>query len=109
MRILCDHHVATKYVRAFEREDWITVTTVGEVLSKAATDAEIVAYAADEEWVVFTNDDDFYTEEISGGLMVYSQIEDPRPGAVIEAIRAIDESYASDGEIEEVVPGGWID
>lgn len=108
MRILCDHHVATKYTQVFQREDWITVATVENVLSRDAPDDEIAVYAATNDWVIFTNDDDFYADDVPHGLLVYSQIEDPRPGDVVDAISAIGAAYASDDEIDEVVPDGWF-
>lgn len=108
MRILCDHHVAAKYVQAFEQENWITVTRVQDILSPDAPDSEIVAYAMNNDWVVFTNDDDFYGETIPHGLLVYSQIEDPCPGDVVDACSAINDAYTSHDEIDEVVPDGWI-
>jgi len=41
MRILCDQHVPTKYVQAFEQESWLTVSTVAEELSPDVADADI--------------------------------------------------------------------
>lgn len=108
MRLLCDHNVAAKYRRAFEREDWITVSTVEDELSRSVPDEEIAAYADAHDWVVFTTDDDFYSEEIRHGPVVYSQVEDPRPGDVVRAMAAIDDAYAFDDEIVEVVPDGWV-
>jgi len=108
MRILCDQHVPTKYVQAFEQESWLTVSTVAEELSPDVADADIAAYAATEEWVVFTSDSDFYKQQIPHGLLVYSQLDDPSPGNVIEAISTIDSVYASPDEITETVPDGWV-
>jgi hypothetical protein len=109
MRILCDHHVAPKYVRAFEREPWITVTIVEEVLEKDAPDPKISSVARSENWVVFTNDTDFYRLGVDHGLLVYSQLEDPSPGDVIDATQKIDDAYTSREEISEFVPGRWIE
>ncbi len=109
MRILCDHHVAPKYLRAFEREPWITATTVAEVLAKDAPDAAISSFAHSDNWVVFTNGTDFYRLGVDHGLLVYSQLEAPSPGDVVEAIRNIDEAYTSPDEISEYVPGRWIE
>lgn len=108
MRILCDQNVANKYIRAFEQEDWIVVARVRDSLTPDATDDEIAAYAETNDWIVFTNDDDFYRHDPSFGLLVYSQIEDPRPGDVLDAIRAIDASYESHRGIIETVPDGWL-
>lgn len=108
MRILCDHNVASKYVQALSRESWLTVLTVRERLSSDASDAEIASFAADEGWVVLANDDDFYHPEIEHGLLVYSQIDDPRPGAVVEAVASISSAYVETADIVEVVPDGWV-
>lgn len=109
MRILCDHHVAPKYVQAFEAGEWIKVTTVEEALSRDASDAAISSFAVSNDWVVFTNDSDFYRLGTDHGLLVYSQLENPSPGDVVEAIRRIEEGYASESEIMEVVPGEWVE
>lgn len=108
MRILPDQDVADKYPRTFEREEWMTVGRVAEELSPAAPDPAISEYATTNEWVLFTTDDDFYADDRSHGLIVYSQIEDPRPGEVVRAIAAIDAAYACHAEIDEVVPDGWV-
>lgn len=109
MRILCDHHVAPKYIQAFEEAGRITVTTVEEVLTKDASDATIGSFAVSNDWVVFTNDSDFYRLGADHGLLVYSQLENPSPKAVVEAIRRIEEGYVSENEINEVVPGKWVE
>lgn len=108
MRILCDHNVAEKYRRALDQEPWITVSTVATERSPTAADATISELASTEGWVLLTSDDDFHTDDRAHGLLVYSQIEDPRPGEVVRAIAAIDAAYASHAEIDEFVPGGWI-
>lgn len=108
MRRLCDHNVAAKYRRAFEREDWVTVSMEEDELSRGVSDEEIAAYADAHDRVVFTTDDDFYSEEIRHGLGVYSQVEDPRPDDVVRAMAAIDDAYAFDDEIVEMVPDGWV-
>lgn len=107
MRILCDQHVPTKYVRALQDESWVTVSTVREELSADASDAEIAAFAEEDDWIVFTNDDDFYGLDVSHGLVVYSQLEDPRPGVVVDALEAIDEAFATTTDVRAVVPDGW--
>jgi hypothetical protein len=108
MRILCDQNVASTYRTAFEQAESITVATVAERLSHDAPDAEIAAYATDHDWVVFTNDDDFYTESLSHGLLLYDQLEDPTPGVILEAIEAIEARYERPDEIAEYVPDGWV-
>ena len=57
---------------------------------------------------MFTNDDDFYTESVMHGLLLYDQLEDPTPGAVLEAIRTIENCYERPDEIAEYVPNGWV-
>lgn len=108
MLICCDQNVASTYVRAFARADGITVIRVGDVRTHDAPDDEIVDVAARTEWVIFTSDSDFFGHERTFGLLVYSQLEDPRPGDVVEAVRAIDRAYERSCEITETVPGGWV-
>ena len=107
MRLLCDQHVARKYIQAFDQADGITVTTVAEELSPDASDTEIAVFAEESGWVVFTNDDDFFEQTASFGLLVYSQIEDPRPSVLVDAVTVIGQAYESHSEILETVPGNW--
>jgi predicted nuclease of predicted toxin-antitoxin system len=88
--------------------DWLTVAPVRDELSRDASDDRIAAHAAANDWVLFTTDDDFFGHERSFGLLVYSQVENPRPSSVVDAIAAIDEAYADDSAITEVVPDGWL-
>ena len=108
MRLLCDQNVPNKYFEAFDAADNLTVTTVATVLRHDATDAEIVAYAEEHDWVVFTNDDDFFVVGGDHGLLLYDQLEDPVPGDVVTAVQRIGEAYRSQTEITESVPGNWI-
>jgi hypothetical protein len=108
VRLLCDNHVPTKYITAFEAPDELEVLLVRDVLSPSASDGAIARYAAANECAVFTNDDDFYTDELRHGLILYSQIEDPPPGEVVDAVVAIDAAYDSATDIVEFVPDGWI-
>lgn len=106
MRILCDQHVSEKYLNALDAAG-MTVSTVEGVLEHDAPDAEIAAYVEANDWVVLTNDEDFYVEGGNHGLLVYSQIEDPAPGTVVEAVQRIEQAYDSTTTITEFVPDGW--
>ena len=108
MRILCDQNVPRKYIEAFDNADNITVTTVDSVLQHDAADKDIVAYAERHDWVVFTNDDDFFVVGGDHGLLLYDQLDDPIPGDVVTAIQRISESYHTQSEITESVPGNWV-
>ena len=109
MRILCGHHVPPRYVQAFEQASWITGRRLDDVLETDAPDEAISRFAASNRWVVFTRDTDFYRLGTDHGLLVYSQLDDPRPGDVVRAIRAIDEAYDTPAAITEPVPGAWLD
>ncbi|PSP58025.1 hypothetical protein BRC76_09030 [Halobacteriales archaeon QH_8_67_36] len=108
MRVLCDEHVAPKYVDALERTGGITVATAPDKVSPSAPDSKIAAYAAAHDWVVLTNDNDFFSERQQHGLLYYSQIENPPPGDVVDAILAINGAYESNGDAVEKVPDGWV-
>jgi len=108
MRILCDQNVPRKYIEAFDNADNITVTTVDSVLQHDAADKDIVAYAERHDWVVFTNDDDFFVVGGDHGLLLYDQLDDPIPGDVVTAIQRISESYHTQSEITASVPGNWV-
>lgn len=108
MRVLCDHNVDERYVSALRAADDLTVTTVRDALDSRASDPDIAAYAAANDWVIFTSDDDFF--EIAGGYgqLYYHQVEEPAVGDVLTAIRQIRDAYEDDTEIVEFVPDGWV-
>jgi len=108
MRILCDQNVSAKYIEAFQRADFVTVTTVADALKHDVKDKDISAYAEREEWVVFTNDDDFFVAGGDHGLLLYDQIEDPDPGEILAAVQQIKQVYADLSDIVEKLPGEWI-
>jgi len=51
----------------------------------------------------------FFDSSRSFGLLVYNQIEAPKPGDVISAVLAIERAYESRQDIVETVPGNWTD
>ena len=108
MRVLCDQNVPQKYVDALADAGGITVATVRETLSADASDQEITTYAAENDWAILTNDSGFFGDGREFGLLVYSQLEDPRPGDIVDAIQAIDYAYESNSEVVEKVPDGWV-
>lgn len=121
VRILCDHNVNEKYTETFRRTDWITVTTEREELPIDEGDVTIMAYAAAHDWVVFTSDETFDVQDdpddaagavdldaIDCGVVIYHQQENPSPGAVLDALRAIAEGYSDHSAIREYVPGNWV-
>ena len=107
MRILCDQNVPEKYVTAFRDADGVTVATVEDRLEHDAADAEIAAYAERNQWVIFTNDDDFFVAGGDHGLLLFDQLEDPQPADVVRAAQQIAEVYPDPADIIESVPGDW--
>lgn len=120
MELLCDRNVADKYYQAFRGTDWLSVRRVSDVLSKDAPDSAIIDHARERE-VVFTSDvrfladDEAETEPAEAetpradcGVIFYRQLEDPSPGDIVDAIRAIARAYQDYNEIREYVPGKWI-
>lgn len=84
------------------------MTSVENALQHDATDAEIAAYAEENQWVVFTNDDDFFVAGGDHGLLLYDQMEDPRPGDIVQAVQRIEQVYADPNGIVESIPGEWV-
>ena len=108
VRLLCDENVDQRYVETFRKTDWITVTTVRDALAADASDESIGQFAEQQEWIVFTGDDDFLRFDPGCGVVFYQQVARPSPGAVVDALRGIDDAYADHGAVREFVPGGWI-
>lgn len=108
MDVLFDQNVDSKYARALERIDGVSVREVKSVLDPEASDGTIASTARANEWVVFTNDDDFFVHVPEIGLLYYSQVEDPSPGDVATAVRRISTVYEDPMDVVEVVPGDWL-
>lgn len=108
MRILCDQNVNEKYTETFRQTDWITVSTVREELAQDALDDEIGRYAAANNWVIFTEDDDHLEYEQNRGVILYHQNESASPTEVVAAVDAISTVYTNHREIREFVPGDWV-
>lgn len=64
------------------------------------------AYAAANDWLVLTSDDDFLTERQHHGLLFYHQLDKPSASDVVAAIQAIDEAYKDTSTAVEKVLGG---
>ena len=121
MRLLCDHHVPPKFLTALRSIEVITVTMPSEVeaLGPDADDTDIIAYAEEHDWVVFTDDRRFLIddegENPSGepidadcGVLFYTQNTVRQPGPAAEAIRAIAEAFVDHREIDLYI-NDWID
>ena len=118
MRLLCDPNIDHGYLEAFRRAEGITVMNVETVLSADASDPEIIVYAEEHDWVVFTSDQLFLYHDETGeppyprlpadcGVIFYNQIGKPGYGTIVDALREIAESYADHGDIETYV-SNWI-
>ncbi len=108
MRLLCDHNVGERYIETFRRTEWLTVTTVRDELSAATDDVDISEYAEQHEWVVFTEDNDYRALDHDRGLVLYTHLDRPSPGDVVNALRAIADAYDDYRNIDENVPDGWV-
>jgi hypothetical protein len=42
------------------------------------------------------------------GLLLYDQLEDPRPGDVVQAVQRIGQVYTDPSTIVESIPGEWV-
>lgn len=107
IRLLCDQNVARQYIEGFRAKDGFPVTTVEETLDVRALDADIASYAAANDYVVFTSDNDFFALDARCGRIHYSQEEAPGVGDVLAAVQAVAEVYENHSEIVEHVPDGW--
>ena len=108
MRVLCDQMVKESYVAVLDDEPGWTVARVRDLLEPTATDDTVASYAAANDWVVLTADDDFFDEDVPHGLCYYRDSEPPTPGALRDAMRAIDAAYDDPTAITEWVPDGWV-
>jgi hypothetical protein len=108
IRILCDRSVLQRYVDIFNEHREIEVMQSEDIFSDDAPDREISAYAAEENWVVFAEDDDFLGFDHDRGLLLYHHIEQPSPVTVVEAVLAVADVYDDHRDITEYIPGEWV-
>jgi predicted nuclease of predicted toxin-antitoxin system len=100
--------VKESYVTALSADDCHTVARVRNRLAADADDDTISDYAIQNDWVVFTADDDYLTEQIPHGLLMYEDEESPSPREVSVVIDRIARAYENHAAIVEWVPDGWI-
>lgn len=108
MRILFERNIANKYVDALAAESWTTVELADDHFAPTADDEEIAEFAAKNEWVVFTTDDDFFGVNPQCGVIWMDQQAGPIPGEVVAAVEKIRGFYTDHSSIRESVPGPWI-
>ena len=108
LRILCDRSADQRFVDTFERTGWITVIRVEDVLPADAPDRDISEFAEQHDWIVFTEDSDFLNHDHRRGLVRYHPLDNPSPGTVVDALRAIGEAFDDHRDIEQRVPGDWV-
>lgn len=89
-------------------------------MSIDASDPDIIDYAEENGWVIFTSDVRFLQPDNSDGgesakigtvdcgIVFYRQTENPLPGDVLDALQFIEQSHTDPGDIHEYVPGEWL-
>jgi len=107
MRLLCDQNVSRQYIDALRAADEFEVGLVRDVLDARASDSDIAAFAAANDWVVITSDDDFFELADACGVIYYLQVDAPPVGDMLAALRAIRDAYSDPQDVTEVVPGEW--
>jgi len=86
----------------------ISVENLLDHLDIRATDREIEHYAAENDFVVFSRDEDFIDITRDCGVLFMHQLNNPDPKKVAEAVRQICISYRDFTVIREPVPGIWV-
>lgn len=105
MRILCESHIPGSYVSALRNESWTTIEECPVRFSPGTNDADIAAYAEENQFVVFTRDAPFFgkidaDEYECGGLFLHMQHR-YRPSAVVEAVADVAAAYLDHSEVAE--------
>lgn len=110
MKILCDENVPNKYAREIANLNSVTVTTVETELGAGVNDYVVRDYAEQNDSVVLTNDKGFLQTKHADnhGLLYIFQNNNPAAGDVATAIDKIESAYQDPGDIDEVVPNGWV-
>lgn len=113
LRLLCDEHVNPELRKALEPEhDTAHVLTTG-VLGAETADADIWAYAVENDYNVLTNDRDFVdgtAAQASGHPGVIRYTEPASIGDLVRALREIDVYMSSEQIAGHAfrIPGRWL-
>lgn len=108
MKILCDEHVSPAVANALEGEGF-EVATVASALSTGTTDDDVLEYAANEGYVVLTNDSDFVDGDGHRGVL-YFEDQSVSNRELVRAIRQIDDLLPTETLVDRTVflPDGWV-
>ena len=61
-------------------------------MSPETPDDDIGTFTAAHDWVILTSNDDVFEYADQCGALLYNQLGDPPPGAVLDAVIAIDDA-----------------
>jgi len=108
MKILCDEHVPPAIVNALDSEGF-TVVTVADELESGTADADLLRFAADQGYVVLTNDSDFVDRIDHAGVLYYDD-QSLSHRELLRAVRRVDDVLDEEHRRDRTVflPDGWI-
>jgi predicted nuclease of predicted toxin-antitoxin system len=106
MRILFDRNVEPKFIQAIDQEPWTTTDPVDNHFPQTADDSDLADFAEANDWVLFTRDEPFFgrSKRRNCGFILLHQKRNPRPGAVVDTLRQIRDTYSDYSNIYEGVP-----
>lgn len=108
MRLLCDENVKGSLYSLLEQEGY-EVARVQDALAIGDTDREIIDHCRTEQWILLTNDDDFFAFDTHPGILFLDEQTVPARD-VVTAIRRI-EGFVDGEELKNQVlhvPDGWV-
>jgi len=108
MRLLCDENVKRSVFELLRQEGY-DVERVQDRLELGFEDEEIVTYCRENDTLLLTNDDDFFTFDAHPGILFLDE-QRARPREVVTAIQRIERFVGRDELKGRVfhVPDGWI-
>ena len=111
MKFIADEHIPPAFVKALRGEGY-DVVEVNETVGLRTADDSILEYAVEQGRVVISEDTDFRGADSTLDLENHPGIlacdTAAAPGAVVTAVRRIDESTDDLTNTILFVPGGWI-
>lgn len=110
MRVLFDRNTPGKYANAIAQRPWSTVEQTDNILPKTAPDSDIADHAEQNDWVVFTRDEQFFRElkqNRACGTLYFKMGRNETPGTIADAVASINSTYQNQSNVACGLPGPW--
>lgn len=111
MKFIADEHIPPAFVKSLRGEGY-DVVEIDETVGLGTNDDSILKYAIEQDRVIISEDTDFRGADSTLDIETHPGIlacdTAAAPGAIVTAVRRIDESADDLTDTILFVPGGWV-